>query len=157
VHEPKKNFYRRFIYEPFPVESSLHEQLTDHLNAEVHAKTITNKAEAIDYVTWTYFFRRLTANPSYYDPLAALSLTGGGGEDGEDGVGDASFGQNASTQNKNLSRALIGYIERLMDKCLSDLVRAKCIRLKDGGWNTETSTYNPVIIEPLHLGKIASL
>lgn len=29
-----------FIYEPFPVESSLHEQLTDHLNAEIVAKTI---------------------------------------------------------------------------------------------------------------------
>ena len=34
VHTPKKEFYRKFIYEPFPVESSLHEQLTDHLNAE---------------------------------------------------------------------------------------------------------------------------
>lgn len=31
---------RGFIYEPFPVESSLHEQLTDHLNAEIVAKTI---------------------------------------------------------------------------------------------------------------------
>jgi hypothetical protein len=23
VHEPKKQFYKRFLYEPFPVESSL--------------------------------------------------------------------------------------------------------------------------------------
>ena len=23
VHEPKKNFYKKFLYEPFPVESSL--------------------------------------------------------------------------------------------------------------------------------------
>jgi hypothetical protein len=23
VHEPKKHFYKRFLYEPFPVESSL--------------------------------------------------------------------------------------------------------------------------------------
>lgn len=27
VHEPKKSFYRKFLYEPFPVESSLHMQV----------------------------------------------------------------------------------------------------------------------------------
>jgi replicative superfamily II helicase len=26
VHEPKKAFYKRFLYEPFPVESSLQDQ-----------------------------------------------------------------------------------------------------------------------------------
>ena len=95
-------FYK--LYEPFPVESSLHEQLTDHLNAEANAGTITTKAEAIDYVTWTYFFRRLTANPSYYDPSAAL---------GEEGV-DASF--SASGFRGDHKRKLADYVERLMDK-----------------------------------------
>ena len=36
-HEPKKSFYKKFLYEPFPVESSLPEQLADHFNAEVVA------------------------------------------------------------------------------------------------------------------------
>ena len=27
VHEPKKSFYKKFLYEPFPVESSLHGQV----------------------------------------------------------------------------------------------------------------------------------
>ena len=27
VHEPKKSFYKKFLYEPFPVESSLHDQV----------------------------------------------------------------------------------------------------------------------------------
>lgn len=27
VHEPKKNFYKKFLYEPFPVESSLQDQV----------------------------------------------------------------------------------------------------------------------------------
>ena len=27
VHEPKKQFYKRFLYEPFPVESSLQTQV----------------------------------------------------------------------------------------------------------------------------------
>jgi hypothetical protein len=37
VHEPKKSFYKKFLYEPFPVESSLPDQLPDHFNAEVVA------------------------------------------------------------------------------------------------------------------------
>ena len=66
VHEPKKSYYKRFLYEPFPVESSLHEQLTDHLNAEVVAGTVRSPQDAIDYLTWTYLFRRLAKNPTYY-------------------------------------------------------------------------------------------
>lgn len=37
VHEPKKNFYKKFFYEPFPVESNLLEVLPEHLNAEIVA------------------------------------------------------------------------------------------------------------------------
>ena len=44
-HAPKKLFYRKFLYEPFPVESCLHEQLHDHINAEVVAGTIRSKQE----------------------------------------------------------------------------------------------------------------
>jgi activating signal cointegrator complex subunit 3 len=66
VHEPKKNFYKKFLYEPFPVESSLPGVLHDHFNAEIVAGTITAKQDAVDYLTWTYFFRRLVVNPSYY-------------------------------------------------------------------------------------------
>ena len=66
-HEPKKAFYKKFLYEPFPVESSLVDQLPDHFNAEVVAGTIASKQDAVDYLTWTYFFRRLVKNPSYYD------------------------------------------------------------------------------------------
>ncbi|CAK8672120.1 unnamed protein product [Clavelina lepadiformis] len=67
VHDVKKAFYKKFLYEPFPVESSLLEVLQDHLNAEIVAGTIANKQEAMDYLTWTYFFRRLLMNPSYYE------------------------------------------------------------------------------------------
>uniref|UniRef100_A0A8D0L2G8 Activating signal cointegrator 1 complex subunit 3 n=1 Tax=Sphenodon punctatus TaxID=8508 RepID=A0A8D0L2G8_SPHPU len=67
VHDIKKDFYKKFLYEPFPVESSLLQVLSDHLNAEIAAGTITSKQDAIDYITWTYFFRRLMMNPSYYN------------------------------------------------------------------------------------------
>jgi activating signal cointegrator complex subunit 3 len=66
VHDQKKNFYKKFLYEPFPVESSLLEVLPDHLSAEIVAGTISSTQEALDYLTYTYFFRRLVQNPSYY-------------------------------------------------------------------------------------------
>jgi activating signal cointegrator complex subunit 3 len=66
VQDTKKHYYKKFLYEPFPVESSLLEVLSDHLNAETVAGTISSKQEAVDYMTWTYFFRRLIRNPSYY-------------------------------------------------------------------------------------------
>ncbi|CAJ1392609.1 unnamed protein product [Effrenium voratum] len=134
VHEPKKNFYRRFIYEPFPVESSLHEQLTDHLNAEIVAKTIRTREEAIDYVTWTYFFRRLTANPAYYDQQAALLET----PDFE--------------KQKDM---LANYIERLMNKCLDELIRSGCIELKED--QVTPAGMASALVEPTKLGRIASL
>ncbi|CAM9707576.1 unnamed protein product, partial [Hapterophycus canaliculatus] len=34
VHEPKKNFFKKFLYEPFPVESKLPAALHNHLSAE---------------------------------------------------------------------------------------------------------------------------
>ena len=42
---------------------SLLEVLADHLNAEIVAGTISSKQDAMDYITWTYFFRRLVMNP----------------------------------------------------------------------------------------------
>lgn len=67
VHDLKKSFYKKFLYEPFPVESSLMGVLPDHINAEIVAGTIKTKQEFLDYLTWTYYFRRLMKNPKYYD------------------------------------------------------------------------------------------
>jgi activating signal cointegrator complex subunit 3 len=66
VHDVKKNFYKKFLYDPFPVESSLLAVLPDHINAEIVAGTVQTKQGILDYLTWTYFFRRLLKNPSYY-------------------------------------------------------------------------------------------
>ena len=66
VHDIKKEFYKKFLYEPFPVESHLVSVIEDHLNAEIVAGTIQTKSECIDYLTWTYLFRRIFKNPTYY-------------------------------------------------------------------------------------------
>lgn len=67
VHDVKKNFYKKFLYDPFPVESCLLNVLPDHINAEIVAGTVQTKQSILDYLTWTYCFRRLLRNPTYYD------------------------------------------------------------------------------------------
>ncbi len=66
TQDAKKDFYKHFLHTGFPVESSLHTVLDNHLCAEVSAGTIITKQDALDYLTWTFFFRRLHKNPSYY-------------------------------------------------------------------------------------------
>lgn len=101
VHEPKKSFYKKFLYEPFPVESNLREHLHNHINAEVVSGTISHKEDAVHYLTWTYLFRRLVRNPSYY-----------GLEDTE-----------ASTLNS--------YLSRLMQDTFEDLEDSGCIKMNE--------------------------
>ncbi|CAN0179793.1 unnamed protein product, partial [Ectocarpus sp. 13 AM-2016] len=66
VHEPKKNFFKKFLYEPFPVESKLPASLHNHLSAECAGGAIRSRRDAVDYLTWTFYFVRLLANPSFY-------------------------------------------------------------------------------------------
>lgn len=68
VHEPKKNFYLKFLHHPFPVESSLHKEdyMQNAFNAEIVGGTIASVQDAVEYMSWTFYFRRLLLNPSYY-------------------------------------------------------------------------------------------
>ena len=63
----KKDFYKKFLYELLPIESYLDRNLHDHFNSEIVSKTIENKHDAIDYLTWTLFYRRISLNPNYYN------------------------------------------------------------------------------------------
>jgi len=66
VEESKKSFYKRFLYLPFPVESCLEERMCENLNAEIAIGTISSIEDAVGYLTWTFYARRVAANPSYY-------------------------------------------------------------------------------------------
>ncbi|CAK7322804.1 unnamed protein product [Dovyalis caffra] len=110
VHEPKKSFYKKFLYEPFPVESSLREQLHDHINAEIVTGTICHKEDAVHYLTWTYLFRRLMVNPAYY-----------GLENAE-----------AETLNSYLSSdKTIAIFGRLVQTTFEDLEDSGCIKIDE--------------------------
>ncbi|KAI5782700.1 Sec63 Brl domain-containing protein [Geopyxis carbonaria] len=66
TQDAKKSFYKYFLHTGFPVESSLHKVVDDHFGAEISAGTVSTKQDALDYLTWTFFFRRLRKNPTYY-------------------------------------------------------------------------------------------
>jgi pre-mRNA-splicing helicase BRR2 len=100
-HAPRKEYYKRFLFEPFPVESHLDHFLHDHLCAEVVTRTVENKQDAVDYLTWTFYYRRLTQNPCYY------GLTG--------------------TSHRHLS----DHLSDLVEGVLSDLEASKCIAVED--------------------------
>ncbi|KAI9206036.1 Sec63 Brl domain-containing protein [Polychytrium aggregatum] len=100
VQDSKKNFYKKFLHEPFPVESSLHKCLHNHINAEVVGGTIRSKQDMVDYLTWTYFYRRLHMNPAYY------------------GVEDV------SPEGINI------FLSRLVNRILEDLANARCIEFE---------------------------
>ena len=97
----KKNMFKKFLYEPLPIESHLDHCLHDHFNAEIVTKTIENKQDAVDYLTWTFMYRRMTQNPNYY---------------GMQGVSH---------------RHLSDHMSELVETTLNELEQSKCISIED--------------------------
>ncbi|KJP85559.1 hypothetical protein AK88_04825 [Plasmodium fragile] len=62
----KKEYYKNFIYEPLTVESNIEDHLPNFLNNEIVMSTIENYQDAIDWITWSFFYRRIRKNPNYY-------------------------------------------------------------------------------------------
>ena len=62
----KREYYKKFLNEALPIESHLQVYMPDAFVTEVSTKTIASTQDAVDWTTYTYFYRRLLANPSYY-------------------------------------------------------------------------------------------
>ncbi|KAL7274426.1 Pre-mRNA-splicing helicase BRR2 [Rhizina undulata] len=93
----KKDYYRKFLNEALPIESHLPAYLHDAFVTEISTKTISSTQDAVDWSTYTYFYRRLLANPSFY------SLT--------------------DTSHEGLST----HLSELVENTLKDLAEAKII------------------------------
>lgn len=72
-HSTKKDVVERVFFEPLPVESYIGATLHSHLVGEIVNRTVESKAEAVDYLTWTFYYRRLSKNPNYYN-LSGASI-----------------------------------------------------------------------------------
>lgn len=97
----KKSYYLKFINEALPIESYLQLWLHDAFVTEVSTKTIENKQDAVDWLTWTFFYRRLVQNPSFY------------------GLQDTSH------------QALSDFLSDLVETTLSELTDAKILAIED--------------------------
>jgi pre-mRNA-splicing helicase BRR2 len=62
----KRNYYKKFLGEALPIESQLQSYLHDAFVTDISTKIITSTQDAMDWTTYTFWYRRLLANPSFY-------------------------------------------------------------------------------------------
>lgn len=98
ITEPSlRDYYRKLAVEALPVESHLDSVLPDALNAEIASRVIQTKQQAVDYLTWTLFYRRLPLNPNYYNMAG------------------------------NSHRFIQDHLSDLVERSLADLEASKCV------------------------------
>ncbi|KAJ5715510.1 uncharacterized protein N7483_012691 [Penicillium malachiteum] len=123
TQDSKKAFYKHFLHTGFPVESTLHKVLDNHLGAEVSAGTIGTKQDALDYLTWTFFFRRLHKNPSYY----GLEIA-------------------AEEQNTMAAQAVAQeFMVDLVDKSLNDLAESSCVLVDSATGEVDPTPFGKIM------------
>ncbi|QKX60229.1 uncharacterized protein TRUGW13939_07372 [Talaromyces rugulosus] len=123
TQDSKKAFYKHFLHTGFPVESTLHKVLDNHLGAEVSAGTIVTKQDALDYLTWTFFFRRIHKNPSYY------------------GLEISADEHNSIAAQQIASDFMID----LVDKSLGELAESSCVILDSATGEVDSTPYGKIM------------
>lgn len=90
---------QRWLSAPLPTESALHAGpvLHDALLGDIVSKRCTTQQDCVDWLTWTYLYRRLVRNANFY-------------------------GLSATTH-----AAFSDYLSELVEGVLDDLTEAKCI------------------------------
>lgn len=66
THTKTKDYYKKFLTEALPIESFMYFHLHDLLATEISTAVIETKQDCVDWLAYTYFYRRLHANPSFY-------------------------------------------------------------------------------------------
>ncbi|EGV61861.1 Sec63-domain-containing protein [Yamadazyma tenuis ATCC 10573] len=61
------NHYSKFLNEGLPLESYYNSMIHDIFITEVSNRTFKERQDCVDWLTFTYFYRRLQMNPSFYD------------------------------------------------------------------------------------------
>lgn len=69
------DYYQKFIAESLPVESSLTYEIHECLLDGISTGWITDRQKCVDWITYTYLYRRLQLNPSYYG-IKSISADG---------------------------------------------------------------------------------
>lgn len=109
VEESKKNFYKKFLYHPLPVESCLGPRMAENLNAEIAIGTVTSVDDCVGYLDWTFFARRARMNPSFY-------------------------GVTVDKEKKSGSNDISEFLNDTVIKCLDELSEDQCILCDDDGF-----------------------
>ena len=63
----KKEFIKKFLNEPYPLETSINVYLENHFFTDIKNKIINTKQKCVDWLTWSFFYKRLMKNPNYYE------------------------------------------------------------------------------------------
>ena len=96
----KKEFYKKFLLEGFPLESALNQCLHNYINSEIANAVIKTKQNCVDWLTWTFYYQRLLKNPNYYN-------------------------MSSNTNETEINR----YLSELIEVVLTDLQQAQCITI----------------------------
>jgi len=111
---PRKKYYESFLLEPFPIESQINRNLQNHFNAEIVADTIEEKQDAVDYLTWTFYYRRLSLNPNYYNLIG------------------------------NSHRHVSDHLSELVDTTFEDLSRSRCVIIEEHTGKVESTNFGRI-------------
>lgn len=123
----KREYYKKFLNEALPIESHLNLSLRDAFVTEISVEIINSKSGCIDWLTYSYFYRRLSANPSFY------------------GLTD--------TTPQGISE----YLSELIENTLEELVEANMIEIEENDEGDVITPLNGAIIASYHNISFVSL
>lgn len=126
AYEPKIPYYSKFLSTPLPLESNMSFSLHDPFMHEIAARTFRSQQDCVDWITFTFFYRRLAQNPSFYGLFDVTHV----------GISE--------------------YLSELVENTLNDLSEASLIEIEEDGGVEEDEEEVDEEISPLNGAMIAT-